>query len=118
MSEAFALKLRGSLFFSPALDPAAFHVCRTESDVLVWSCKPLALWQLEKTRSRSHFLKLLKSNGHGLTGIMAAPEQPCSLASSHGRQRFRSMIVTTAHAQSSLSFPFSVLDGMKQIFTP
>ena len=63
-----------------------------------------ALWQLERTRSRLDFLNLLKPNGHGLTSrIMPAPEQPCSHASSHGRLKFRPVIVTTAHAESSLS---------------
>ena len=57
---------------------------------------------------------LLKSNGvnrHGLTGIMPAPEQPCWPASSHGRLSFRPVLVTAAHAQSSLPSPVSV--GMK-----
>ena len=47
---------------------------------------------------------LLKLNGHGLTGIMPAPEQPCSPASSHGRLSFRPVIVTTAHVHAVKPF--------------
>ena len=145
MSEAITAKLRGSVYFSPALQPHFMCIkLNSKATVLVWRCKPLgleklvrrayfqnirsgdspyyavgdALWRLERTRSRSDFLKLLKPNGHGLTRIMPAPEQPCSPVSSHGRLRFGPVIVTTARAQSSLSSPFSVLVGMKLIFTP
>ena len=141
MSEAFTAKLHGSVYFSPALQPH-FHVCRTESDRV--GLEMQATW-FGKTSPKSPFFKtsdpatvritqwemlfgswkeleagwtswnLLQPNC-GLTGIMPAPEQPCSPASSHGRLRFRPVIVTTAHAQSSLSSPFSV--GIKLLFTP
>ena len=45
-----------------------------------------------------------KPHGHGLTGIMPAPEQPCSPASSHGRLSFRPGLVTTAHAHAVKPF--------------
>ena len=71
-------------------------------------------WKELEARRTSWYL--LKPNGHGLTGIIPAPEQPCSPASSHGRLRFKLVIVTTAHAQSSLLAPFSV--GKKLLFPP
>ena len=137
MSEAFTAKLHGSVYFSPALQPH-FMCVELKVTVLVWRCNLRGLgklvgrvlflkkhpirWQSVLRSGRSSFnvgswkeLKagrtswnLLKPIVRGLTGIMPAPEQPCSPASSHGRLRFRPVIVTTAHAQSSQSSPFSV----------
>ena len=77
-----------------------------------------ALWQSERTRSRSYFLKFAQAEWTRIYRDIASSEQPCSPgpASSHGRLRFRPVIVTTVNAQSSLSAPFSV--GMKLLFAP
>ena len=117
-----------SLFFSSS--PAAFHVCRTKSNRI--RLEVLATWFGElrkspffKTSDLATFhltqwemlfgswrelqagrtsWNLLKPNGHRLTGIMTAPEQPCSPASSHGRLSFRPVIVATAHAHALKPF--------------
>ena len=113
-------------------------MCRTESDRVGWRCKPLglgkrvrrvffhnirsgdspyyavgdALWELVKElQAGQTSCYLLKPNGHGLTGILPAPELPCSPAASHRRLRFRPVRVTTAHVQSILSSPLSVGKG-------
>ena len=131
MSEAliFTAKLRGSVYFSPALQ-LHFMCVELKATVLVWRCKLLGLgnygrvlfvktsnlatvhltqWEMlfgswrELQAGRTSW-NLLEPNGHGLTGIMPAPEQPCSPASSHGKLSFRPVIVTTAHAHAVKPF--------------
>ena len=95
--------------------PFSKHPIRRQSVFRRWRCS-LAVGKNSKQVGLLEIL--LKPNGHWLSGIMPAPEQSCSHASSHGRLRFsyRPVIGTTANAQSSLSSPFSV--GMKLLFTP
>ena len=124
--------------------PSAFHVCRTESDrvglEMVWETTEEsffqnirsgdspsyavgdALRQLERTPSRSDFLifaqvewsqrtRTYRDNASARAALFTRVT-----ASSHGRLSFRPVLVTTAHAQSSLPSPFSV--GMKLLFSP
>ena len=121
MSEAFTAKLRGSVFFSPALQ-LHFICVELNATVFVWRFKPLGLgklvqrvifskhsigrqsvfrimqWEMlfgswKELKAGRTSWNLLTPNGHGLTGIMPAPEKPCSPASSRGKLRFRLVIV-------------------------
>ena len=73
-----------------------------------------ALRQLERTPSRSDFLKFAQAewtrtyrdNASARAALFTRvqSEQPCSPASSHGRLSFRPVIVTTAHAHAVKPF--------------
>ena len=89
-------KLPKSPFFKTS-DPATVRL--TQWEMLFGSSR-----ELQAGRTSWNLLKSNGVTGHGLTGIM--PEQPCSPASSHGRLSFRPVLVTTAHALSSLPSPF------------
>ena len=144
LSRSVLLEVKKLGLLSTSRSPAAFHEGRTEGDrvglEMVWETteesffqnirsgdKPSyavgdALWQLERTPSKSDFLKFAQVEWSQWTRTYRDNASPRAAlftrvtASSHGRLSFRPVLVTTAHAQSSLPSPFSV--GMKLLFTP
>ena len=73
-----------------------------------------APWELERTRSRSDFLIFAQAEWTRTYRDNASAR--AALFTRVTNSRFRPVIVTTAHARSIFSSPFSV--GMKLLFTP